>query len=696
MEHKLAFKNSLSFKGEKGLSYDKLFILFGNPNVGKSTLFNSLTGLKEKTGNWGGITVDIAYGIYEKDSEKYLICDTPGTYSLKPSSKEESYALDFVFSQKCDCVYVICDACFLERNLNLVLQISEAFKDVRICVNFSLTADKKGINIDYKKLSEILNLEVIKIDAKKKIGIDDMFKKSTIKCGGIKVSYDKRIENAVKIIEKSLKGVKTNVSSRFLSLRILEGDKYINDYLENLLKDDKLKLISIKKAYSKAVNYLYKSSVDLDAVKDKIALTLNKASSDIISKCVVKNNSKRTSLPDRILTGKITGFLVMFLLLIVIFYLTLKGANYPSRLISSFLLSFEKPLFKILTFFKLPVFLIEMIIYGGYRVLSIVVSVMMVPMMIFFPLFTLLEDIGYLPRVAFNLDNAFKKCGCCAKQSLTSCMGFGCNCVGVTSSRIIDSKRERLIAILTNSFIPCNGKFPSIILLITMFFTKSENVFLSALYLSLFIVFAVIMSMIASKLLSKTILKGEPSSFSLELPPFRMPKIGRILVSSIINKSIYVLLRSVSVAFPIGIILYLLTNIKVNSNPLSNYIVSFFEPLGKLMGLDGVILTSFILGIGANEIILPISMLLYSSKGVLTNTFNIEGAYSMFLSNGWSIMTAICVIVFFIMHSPCSTTLCTVYNETKSAKWTFLSFLLPTIFGMSICILINFIAHIFA
>ena len=386
----------------------------------------------------------------------------------------------------------------------------------------------------------------------------------------------------------------------------------------------------------------------------------------------------------------------MLVLLSVVFYITLKGANYPSALLSDLLLSFEVPLYKFLFALNLPDFVCNMIAFGGYRVLAWVVAVMLPPMAIFFPLFTILEDVGYLPRVAFNLDKAFKKCNACGKQALTTCMGFGCNAAAVTGARIIDSPRERLIAIMTNAFIPCNGKFPSLICLICVFFTSSQSPNLgSAVILSLLVVIGVMASMLASKILSKTLLKGVPSSFALELPPFRRAQIGQILVRSLLNRTIFVLFRAAVVAFPSGIIIWLVSNLTLGGEPLIQYLVSFLDPLGKVMGLDGTMLSAFLLGIPANEIILPIALMMYTSGGVLTSNESFLSIGSILCANGWTITTAICAVVFFLMHWPCSTTLMTIQKESGSFKWSAVSFLLPTLFGMAACIAINLISKLF-
>jgi len=340
----------------------------------------------------------------------------------------------------------------------------------------------------------------------------------------------------------------------------------------------------------------------------------------------------------------------------------------------------------------------EMLVYGIYRVTVWVVSVMLPPMAIFFPLFTLLEDLGYLPRVAFNLDKSFKKCRSCGKQSLTMCMGFGCNAVGVTGARIIDSPRERLIAILTNSFVPCNGRFPTLIAITSMFFVTSVNLFgsvMSALFVLMFMVLGIIASMGASYILSGTVLKGEPSSFALELPPYRAPDIWQVAIRSVLDRTIFVLSRAVAAAAPAGLIIWLLANITISDVSLLNHIAQFLDPFASLMGLDGVILLAFILGFPANEIVVPIIIMAYMSGGMLTDYSSLSQLKTLLTDNGWTVITALNTMLFVLLHWPCATTCMTIKKETGSIKWALLAFALPTVTGVVVCMLTNFIYKLF-
>ncbi len=395
---------------------------------------------------------------------------------------------------------------------------------------------------------------------------------------------------------------------------------------------------------------------------------------------------------DRFLTGKITAIPTMALLLMVVLWLTIVGANYPSALLSKWLFSLQEPLINLFHFFKMPVWLVNPLVNGVYRVLAWVTAVMLPPMAIFFPLFTLLEDLGYLPRIAFNLDYCFKKCRACGKQALTMCMGFGCNAVGVTGCRIIDSPRERLIAILTNNFVPCNGRFPTLIAIITMFFITGSTGILSSVYsaaiLTLVILLGIFMTMVTSRFLSATFLKGIPSSFTLELPSYRLPQFGKVIVRSIFDRTLFVLGRAISVAAPAGLIIYIMANITFAGNTLLAHTAGFLDPFARLLGMDGVILMAFILGFPANEIVMPIAIMAYMAESTLIEAENLFALRALLVENGWTWLTAVCTMLFSLMHWPCSTTLISIKKETGGLKWTLLGFLLPTVCGMLLCFLL--------
>ena len=422
-----------------------------------------------------------------------------------------------------------------------------------------------------------------------------------------------------------------------------------------------------------------------------------KKSEDIAKEVVTyenKNYKQKDLKVDKITTSKSFGIPLIITLLMVIFWLTIKGANYPSELLFQFFSYLEIHILNFLEFLKFPQFLIDLLISGVYKVLTWVVAVMLPPMAIFFPLFTLLEDLGYLPRIAFNLDKMFKKCRACGKQALTMCMGFGCNAVGVSGARIIDSPRERLIAILTNVFVPCNGRFPTMITLITIFFVGiNGSSFLSVIILTLVILLGFLLTFLVSYILSKTILKGVPSSFTLELPPYRKPQIGKVIIRSIFDRTLFVLSRAVIVAVPAGALIWLLANLHINDISLLNHISSFLDPFGKIIGMDGVVLISFILGFPANEIVIPIMLMTYMATGNLVEYESLESLRTILVNNGWTVTTAICVLIFSLCHFPCSTTCLTVKKETGSLKWTLLAIIIPTLIGIILCFLINNISN---
>lgn len=598
--------------------------LAGNPNVGKSTIFNALTGMHQHTGNWTGKTVDSALGYFKTKNNSYRLVDLPGTYSLMPHSLEETVARDYVINQTPDAVIVVCDASAISRNLTLVLQTLAVSQRVLVCVNLLDEADKKGIKIDFKKLEEKLGTKVIGITARNR----------------------KTIKN-------------------------------------------------LTAALDTIINLPPKAEFNFET-DEQTALGTVKTAKEIGREVVTYKNDDYNSRDlkiDKILTSKLFAFPIMLTLLTLIFWITISGANYPSNMLFSAFSRLEAWLSEMLLYINCPTVLHDALIFGIFRTVSFIVSVMLPPMAIFFPLFTLLEDLGFLPRIAFNLDRPFKACGACGKQALTMCMGFGCNAVGVTGSRIIDSPRERLLAILTNVFVPCNGRFPTIIALITMFLIGGglSGSLLSAIILTLVITFGILLTFLATRLLSKTVLKGVPSSFILELPPYRRPQFFKVIVRSIFDRTLFVLGRSLIVAAPAGLIIYILSNTHIGGITLLSYCADFLDPFGRLLGLDGVILIAFILGFPANEIVIPIIIMAYMGNGVLEDGFSIDFMKNLFIDNGWTVKTAISMLIFTLCHWPCSTTVLTIKKETASIKWTLLSILLPTAFGVLLCMTFNLV-----
>lgn len=703
-------KNALSdveFLVKKQSQKDKIIALAGNPNVGKSTVFNGLTGMNQHTGNWPGKTVTCAQGRASTKENEYIFVDLPGTYSLLSHSQEEEVARNFLCFCDIDAVVVVCDATCLERNLNLALQIREYSKNVILCVNLLDEAKRKGIKLNLKEIKERAGVPVIGICAHKKGDIkqildalDTMFKGDSKNFSYIQ-KYDERVEDAISIIKKVV-DIKTENSpiSRQISLSLLEEDK---DFQAELVKKFGKEFFDeeLLNALEKAHLSLLESGLGQEEVKDLIVRSFVKKAEEICKGIVTVKSSDKNSFDrkaDRILTGRKTGYPIMLFLLMIIFWITITGANYPSEMLSYVFGQTEKVLISLFSFLHFPDIFTQMLVFGIWRVLSWVVSVMLPPMAIFFPLFTILEDIGYLPRVAYNLDKPFRKCNACGKQALTMCMGLGCNAAGVVGARIIDSPRERYLAILTNSFVPCNGRFPTLIAIISMFFIVGEEGFLnsvlSAIILTLAILLSVAMTFLATKVLSNTILKGKPSSFTLELPPFRKPQYRKILIRSVLDRTIFVLGRAVLSAVPAGLIIWILANVTTDGVSLLNYISSFLDPLGRFIGLDGVILLAFVLGLPANEIVFPIIIMAYASQGTISELPALATLKTILIDNGWTMLTAINTILFSLMHWPCATTLMTIKKETGSLKWTILSAAIPTTMGIILCMLTTFVAKI--
>lgn len=611
--------------------------LVGNPNVGKSTIFNALTGLRQKTANWAGVTVSSASGAFSLKGIRFTADDLPGIYSLNVRSAEEAVTREALLTEPYDYLLFICDATCIERGLALLAQTAEliggreaAFSSESeaalspespagsprapqflLCVNLCDEAERKGISIDFSGLEEELGIPVIPASARKKHGLDLLLARLS------------QLEDA--------SGSSAEKAPKFF----IPGE-----------------LAARRVRYSN------------------------------------QNYRKQEERLDRFLTGRITGGLTMLLLLTAVFWLTMTGANYPSALLYDWLFSFEEILSRAAETLHAPWWLSGVLIDGVYRVTAWIVSVMLPPMAIFFPLFTLLEDSGYLPRVAFNMDSAFKKCRACGKQCLTMAMGLGCNAAGVTGCRIIDSPRERLIAILTNSLVPCNGRFPLLTAMISLFMARRAGSLFSALLLTGFILLSFGMSFFASWLLSHTVLKGVPSFFTLELPPYRRPQAGKVLVRSLLDRTLFVLGRAVTAAVPAGLLIWLLANITIGGTSLLSLLAGFLDPAGRLLGLDGVILMAFLLGFPANEIVLPIILMAYLETGTLVSMEDSASLYNLLTAHGWTVKTAVCMAVFSLFHWPCATTCLTIKKETGSLKWTAVSILLPAAAGCILCMMI--------
>lgn len=431
-----------------------------------------------------------------------------------------------------------------------------------------------------------------------------------------------------------------------------------------------------------------------DKLRDKLVKSIYKQAEDVSREVIKKDEKKRDwdSKLDEVFTSPITGYPIMLLLLGAIFWITISGANVPSQMLADFLFAIEDKLSSFVLSTGAPEWVNGILVLGMYRTLAWVVSVMLPPMAIFFPLFTLLEDLGYLPRVAFNMDRLFKACGTHGKQALTMCMGFGCNAAGIISCRIIDSPREKLIAILTNNFVPCNGRFPTLIALAMIFMgglcASSGSTLVATTVVMGMILFGITITLLTSFILSKTLLRGVPSSFTLELPPFRKPKVGRIIVRSILDRTIFVLGRAMVVAAPAGLVIWILANTYIGDSSVLESCAGFLDPFARAIGLDGFILMAFILGLPANEIVLPILIMSYLSTGAMLEFDSMKEMGDLFINHGWTWLTALCTMLFSLLHFPCGTTLWTIARETKSAKWTVLAFLIPTIIAVVVCFIV--------
>lgn len=672
---------------------EKTIALVGNPNVGKSTIFNALTGLHQHTGNWPGKTVMGAKGVFKTEKTIYTLVDTPGTYSLSAKSQEEEVTRDYICFGNPDAVLVVLDATALQRNLNLALQIIETGKSVIVLVNMLDEARRRGIKIDFEKLSFLLGCPVL--------GVSDNKKKSVKKIGEaldnmpppspFTMSLPAPVNEA---LDKLSLPLVSEYNPRFKSLKfLLEEKSFIskinppNIFLEEL---------KVQK------NLLEKAGLPPKTLGEKIAeirtLEALKIAKETITYEKTSEDTRSRKL-DKILTGKWTAFPFMLVLFLIILFLTISGANYPSEMLSKLLFSFEAPINTVLRAIRLPEFLISIIVDGAYRTTAWVVSVMLPPMAIFFPLFTLLEDSGYLPRVAYNLDKPFQKCSSCGKQALTMCMGLGCNAAAVNGCRIIDSKRERLLAILTNSFMPCNGRFPIIIAVITLFLAPALFGGFSTLWQSILLLLILCLSVsitfLVSRILSKTILKGISSSFLLELPPYRKPRLLSVLVRSFLDRTLKILVRAIAVSVPAGIIIKLLANITVGEKSILFYFTDILEPIGEIMGLDGTILAAFILGLPAAEIILPLTIMIYTGVGSMPMIEDVTSIGNILTENGWTLITAVSFLVFSLFHWPCATTILTIKKETGSLKWTALSCIIPFIVGFILCIILNLFSTLF-
>ncbi len=451
-------------------------------------------------------------------------------------------------------------------------------------------------------------------------------------------------------------------------------------------------------SYNDIQNVVQKATKDDISFGDNIVSSIYEKAENIANEVVSVNDKRKFNWDkklDDVLTSRVFGYPIMILLLGLIFWITIEGANVPSAMLANLLFSFEDNITSVFTALNAPAWLHGILVLGVYKTMAWVISVMLPPMAIFFPLFTLFEDLGYLPRVAFNLDNCFRKAGTHGKQALTMSMGFGCNAAGIIACRIIDSPRERLIAIITNNFVPCNGRFPTLIAISMIFIglgSSSLGSAIASLYVVGMILVGIGMTLLVSKFLSETFLKGVPSSFSLELPPYRKPQIGRILVRSLLDRTLFVLGRAIVVAAPAGAITWIVANISIGGVSILNHVAGFLDPFATLLGLDGFILMAFILGMPANEIVLPILIMSYMSKGVMLELDSLESLKALFIDNGWTWLTGLNFMLFSLLHFPCGTTLLTIRKETNSNKWPLFTAVLTTLVAIIVTFLVNMFA----
>lgn len=706
---------SLKPLGEEAGTYHYTIALAGNPNTGKSTVFNALTGLRQHTGNWPGKTVTRAEGSFSFHDQRYRIIDLPGTYSLLSTSEDEEVARDFILFGKPDVTVIVVDASRLERNLSLALQILEITDKAVLCLNLMDEARRHHITIDTRTLSRDLGIPVVATSARTKEGIPDLlFAIEEVVSGKFQtkkqtyIDLPKENAEAIAELQSALSELNPELpNTRWLAMRLIEGDESVQKGVEEGTfsaennPEKQSRVLRIADEYHKILGDSYRNDL-VEAIYAQATTLINASVSTDFS----ARSFRIDRAIDRVVTHKIWGFPIMFLLLAGVLWITIIGANYPSQWLSDLFVGWLYPLLKDgANALHFPWWLSGFLIDGVYLATTWVISVMLPPMAIFFPLFTLLEDFGYLPRVAFNLDKLFRTAGAHGKQALTMSMGFGCNAAGVVATRIINSPREKLIAIITNNFSLCNGRWPTQILIATLFIgalvPKQWSGTVAMLAVIGIAVLGIAFSFLTSWLLSKTLLKGESSFFVLELPPYRPPRFFQTLYTSLIDRTLIVLWRAIVFAAPAGAVIWLICNLQIAQQPIALWLIQGLDPIGVFIGLNGVILLAYIVAIPANEIVIPTVLMLTTM--VLGQTAVGEGAGVLMEAStsqvgvllhagGWTLLTAVNLMLFSLLHNPCSTTIYTIYKETHSKKWTLIATLLPVLYGIVVCFLVTLFA----
>ena len=704
--------------------WDVLIALAGNPNVGKSTVFNAITGLRQHTGNWPGKTIVRAEGAFAHEGTRMKIVDLPGTYSLQAGSVDEEVARDFILFGRPDVTIAVVDATRLERNLNLVLQILDITDRVVVYLNLVDEARRRGIAVDAKRLEQELGVPVVSGIAREHVGIDELLGAAHSFALGDTSTRPYRLARQADEVEATVASLAQVVddafpgvpNARWVALRLLNADEAVIEAVRSgelgRLGDGPDSVDHVVAAESVRTHLLdtaRRSRWDLPTdFHDRISERLYAAAEEIAGKSQMRGLKKAGFDVDRtldaLLTSRWLGFPLMLAILAAVFWITIEGANVPSGMLATLLIDTAHPWLKGLgDAAGLPWWLSGFVFDGVYLATAWVIAVMLPPMAIFFPLFTLLEDFGYLPRVAFNLDALFRTAGAHGKQALTMCMGFGCNAAGVVATRVIDSPRERLIAIITNNFSLCNGRWPTQILIATIFIGALAPVRLAGLVSAAAVVgiavLGIFVMFVTSWLLSRTVLRGEATSFSLELPPYRPPRILQTLYTSVIDRTLIVLWRAIVFAMPAGAVIWLVSNIYMGDASLAAHAVSWLNPFGIFIGLNGVILLAYVVAIPANEIVIPTVLMLTvltanvagagSGAGVMFELDSVDATGHLLREGGWTLLTAVNLMLFSLLHNPCSTTIYTIYRETRSTKWTTLAALLPVGMGLTVCFLVT-------